>query len=88
MHFCPSILWLEPSSAPGRRSAHWPARMPFDVHDDTEFHRDAGDIKREGLLLHVMREIDGEFATEDLTAAVVREPAGRLGYRVMPGRSG
>jgi len=65
-----------------------------EVHDHTEVGRDANDIKRDELLLGVMREIDGEFGTEDMEVAVVfgalhipivvRELA-KLGYRVMPG---
>ena len=65
-----------------------------EVHDHTEVGRDANDIKRDELLLGVMREIDGEFGTEDMEVAVVfgalhipivvRELA-ELGYRVMPG---
>jgi hypothetical protein len=52
-------------------------------------------VRREELLLGVMREIDGEFAAEDMEVAVVfgalhmptfvRELTGKLGYRVMPG---
>jgi hypothetical protein len=73
----------------------WFGGRPLDIHDHTEFPRDADDRKREDLLLGVMREIDGEFAAEDMEVAVVfgaahmptvvRELAGRLGYRVMPG---
>jgi hypothetical protein len=72
----------------------WLGNIPLDIHDHTEIRRDASDIKREDLLLGVMREIDGEFAAEDMevavvfgaahTPTVVRELA-KLGYRVMPG---
>jgi len=72
----------------------WLGRDMPDLHDHTEVPRDADDIKREDLLLGVLREIDGEFAAEDMEAAVVfgalhmptvvRELI-RLGYRVMPG---
>jgi hypothetical protein len=42
------------------------------------------------LLLGVMREIDGEFAAQDVEVAVVfgavvRELTGQLGNRVLPG---
>jgi hypothetical protein len=73
----------------------WLGNNPLDLHDHTEVNRDAGDRKREDLLLRVMREIDGEFAAEDMEVAVVfgalhmptvvRELTGRLGYRVVPG---
>jgi len=73
----------------------WLATTPLEVHDHTEVPRDDSDIKREDLLLGVMREIDGEFATEDMEVAVVfgalhmptvvRELTGKLGYRVMRG---
>jgi hypothetical protein len=73
----------------------WLGNNPLDIHDHTEGPRDASDCKREELLLGVMREIDGEFAGEDMEVAVVfgalhmptvvRELTGRLGYRVMPG---
>jgi hypothetical protein len=72
----------------------WLGSVPLEIHDHTEVPRDAGDVKREELLLGVMREIDGEFAAEDMEVAVVfgalhmptvvRELAA-LGYRVMPG---
>lgn len=51
--------------------------------------------ERDELLIGVLREIDGEFAAEDMEVAVVfgaahmpavvRELAGRLGYRPAPG---
>jgi hypothetical protein len=73
----------------------WLGTNPLDIHDHTEFRRDATDRKREELLLDVMRQIDGEFAAEDMEVAVVfgaahmptvvRELTGQLGYRVMPG---
>ncbi|MFD0745846.1 hypothetical protein ACFQ1L_31460 [Phytohabitans flavus] len=73
----------------------WLGSHDLNIHDDTEVHRDASDRKREDLLLGVMREIDGEFATEDMEVAVVfgalhmptvvQELTGKLGYRVMPG---
>ena len=65
----------------------------LEIHDHTEIQRDATDIKRDELLLGVLREIDGEFAAEDIEVAVVfgalhmptvvRELI-TLGYRVMP----
>jgi len=73
----------------------WFGNTPLDIHDRTEVERDADDRKREDLLLGAMREIDGEFAAEDIEVAVVfgalhmptvvRELTGKLGYRVMPG---
>ena len=73
----------------------WLGNLPLDIHDNTEVARDATDRKREELLLGVMREIDGEFAAEDMEVAVVfgalhmptvvRELTGKLGYRVMRG---
>jgi hypothetical protein len=72
----------------------WFGNDPLDIHDNTEVRRDASDIRREELLLGVLREIDGEFAAEDMEVAVVfgalhiptvvRELT-KLGYRVMPG---
>jgi hypothetical protein len=72
----------------------WFGNNPLDILDSTEIVRDASDIKREELLLGVLREIDGEFAGDDMEVAVVfgalhmptvvRELI-RLGYRVMPG---
>jgi hypothetical protein len=72
----------------------WLGNAPLEIHDHTEVLRDASDIKREELLLGVIREIDGEFAAEDMEVAVVfgalhiptvvRELT-KLGYRVMPG---
>jgi hypothetical protein len=72
----------------------WFGNDSLDIHDHTEVPRNASDIKREELLLGVLREIDGEFATEDMEVAVVfgalhiptvvRELIKR-GYRVMPG---
>jgi hypothetical protein len=72
----------------------WFGNDPLEIHDDTEVPSDASDIKREELLLGVMREIDGEFAAEDMEVAVVfgalhiptvvRELT-KLGYRVRPG---
>jgi hypothetical protein len=66
----------------------------LEIHDHTEIQRDATDIKRDELLLGVLREIDGEFAAEDIEVAVVfgalhmptvvRELI-TLGYRVLPG---
>jgi hypothetical protein len=73
----------------------WLGRAPLEIHDHTEVRRDASDVEREELLLGVMREIDGEFAAEDMEVAVVfgafhmptvvRELTGKLGYRVMRG---
>ncbi|NMO51933.1 TraB/GumN family protein [Actinoplanes sp. TBRC 11911] len=71
----------------------WLARTKLDIDDQTEVVRDAGDVKREDLLLGVLREIDTEFAAEDMEVAVVfgalhmptvvRHLAG-IGYRVVP----
>jgi hypothetical protein len=44
----------------------WFGGMPLDIYDNTEIPRSALDIKRENLLLGVIREIDGEFAAEDM----------------------
>ncbi|MCU7728152.1 hypothetical protein ODJ79_30925 [Actinoplanes sp. KI2] len=73
----------------------WFGTTRLDINDLTEVPRDAVDRKRDDLLLGVLREIDGEFAAEDIEVAVVfgalhmpivvRELAGKLGYRVMPG---
>jgi hypothetical protein len=73
----------------------WLGNSPLEIHDHTEVPRDASDLKREELLLGVMREIDGEFAAEDMEVAVVfgalhmptvvRALTGKFGYRVMPG---
>lgn len=73
----------------------WFGTQSLDIHDHTEYARDAENRKREDLLLGVMHEIDGEFATEDMEVAVVfgamhmptvvRELSGKLGYRVLPG---
>jgi hypothetical protein len=73
----------------------WLGNNRLDIHDNTEVPWDASDRKREDLLLDVIREIDGEFAAEDIEVAVVfgalhmptvvRELNGKLGYRVMPG---
>jgi hypothetical protein len=73
----------------------WLSTTSLEVHDHTEVPRDAEDVKREDLLLGVMREIDTEFAAEDMEVAVVfgalhmptvvRELTGKLGYRVMRG---
>ena len=72
----------------------WLGKRPLEIHDHTEVPWDANDIKREELLLGVLREIDGEFAAEDMEVAVVfgalhmptvvRELI-TLGYRVLPG---
>jgi len=72
----------------------WLGKRSLDIHDHTEVSRDAYDIKRDDLLLGVLREIDGEFASEEMEVAVVfgalhmptvvRELT-KLGYRVMPG---
>jgi hypothetical protein len=72
----------------------WFSNNLLDIHDHTEVARDAGDIKRDELLLGVLREIDGEFGAEDMEVAVVfgalhipavvRELV-KLRYRVMPG---
>ena len=72
----------------------WLGNDSLEIHDHTEVPRDASDIKREELLLGVMREIDSEFGAEDMEVAVVfgalhmptvvRELT-KLGYRVMPG---
>jgi len=72
----------------------WLGTDALEIHDHTEVRRDADDIKREELLLGVLREIDGEFDAEDMEVAVVfgalhmptvvRELT-KLGYRVMPG---
>jgi hypothetical protein len=72
----------------------WLDNAPLDIHDHTEVLRDDSDVKREELLLGVMREIDGEFSAEDIEVAVVfgalhiptvvRELTGN-GYQVMPG---
>jgi hypothetical protein len=74
----------------------WLRGCTLDIHDHTEVPRDASDIEREGLLLGVLRELDGAFAAEDMEVAVVfgalhmptvvRELTGRLGYRVMSAR--
>jgi hypothetical protein len=66
----------------------------LEIHDHTEFRRTPDDIERDELLLGVVREIDGEFAAEDIEVAVVFGAAHmptvvreltRLGHRVMPG---
>jgi hypothetical protein len=72
----------------------WLGSVSLEVHDHTVVPRDAEDVKREDLLLGVMREIDGEFSAEDMEVAVVfgalhiptvvRELA-RLGHRLTPG---
>ena len=72
----------------------WLGNVSPEVHDHTEVRRSPSDIKRENLLLDVMREIDRGFATDDIEVAVVfgalhiptvvRELI-KLGYRVMPG---
>ena len=72
----------------------WLGNDPLEIHDHTEVQRDAKNIKREELLLGVLRELDGEFAGEDVEMAVVfgalhmptvvRELI-KMGYRVMPG---
>lgn len=71
----------------------WLGNSGLDIYDHTEVRRDASDIEREDLLLGVMREIDSEFAGEDMEVAVVfgalhmptvvRHLA-ETGYRVMP----
>ncbi|GAA4960121.1 hypothetical protein [Actinoplanes utahensis] len=73
----------------------WLGGTNLEVTDSTVYERDEETIKRDELLLGVIREIDGEFAGEDMEVAivfgaahmpiVVRELAGRMGYRVMPG---
>jgi hypothetical protein len=72
----------------------WLGNVPLEFHDHTELQRDPSDVKREELLLGVMRDIDGEFAAEDMEVAVVfgafhmptvvRELT-TLGHRLMPG---
>jgi hypothetical protein len=72
----------------------WFGDTSLDIHDHTEIRRAPSEIKRENLLLDVMREIDAGFAAEDIEVAVVfgalhiptvvRELV-KLGYRVMPG---
>jgi hypothetical protein len=72
----------------------WFGSRSLDISDLTEVPRDATAVKRDELILGVMREIDGEFSTEDMEVAVVfgalhiptgvRELTG-LGHRVMPG---
>jgi hypothetical protein len=72
----------------------WLGNIPLDIYDNTEFRKGEDDRKREGLLLDVMREIDGEFAAEDMEVAVVFGAAHMptvvqeltsQRYRVMPG---
>lgn len=73
----------------------WLGGNPLDIYDHTEFRQGAESRRREELLLGVLREIDGEFAAEDMEVAVVfgaahmptvvRELTGKLGYRVMRG---
>lgn len=73
----------------------WLSRNDFDIHDHTVMERDPQTIERDELLLGVMREIDGEFASEDMEVAIVfgaahmpiivRELTGRMGCRAMPG---
>jgi hypothetical protein len=73
----------------------WLGNVPLDIHDNTEVHLDALNREREDRLLDVLREIDGEFAAEDMEVAVVfgalhmptvvRELTGKLAYRVMRG---
>lgn len=82
-------------------SDDWVAGLPLDIDDTTEV-RFASEFlqqviltERDELLLGVIREIDGEFADEDMEVgvvfgalhmpAVVRELTGRLGYRVQAG---
>ncbi|WP_327000952.1 hypothetical protein OHA72_38285 [Dactylosporangium sp. NBC_01737] len=72
----------------------WLGNAPLEIHDHTDVPRDADDIRRDELLLDVLREIDGEFDAEDMEVAVVfgalhmpavvRELV-RLGYRLTPG---
>ncbi|GAA3209283.1 hypothetical protein ACFO1B_51480 [Dactylosporangium siamense] len=71
----------------------WLSTAPLELHDHTEVQRDAETIKRDDLLLDAIREIDGEFSTEDMEVAVVfgalhmplvvRELT-RAGHRVTP----
>jgi hypothetical protein len=85
------ILALHMALTGGR---DWLGNVPLEIHDHTGSPRNAVDIKREELLLGVLREIDGEFAAEDMEVAVVfgalhiptvvRDLV-RLGYRVLPG---
>ena len=71
----------------------WLGSGSLEIHDHTVVPRGADDVKRDELLLGVLREIDGEFAAEDIEVAVVfgalhipavvRELTG-LGYGPMP----
>jgi hypothetical protein len=72
----------------------WLGNEMFDIHDHTEVDRSPGHIKRDELLLGVMREIDGEFRAEDLEVGIVFgalhmptvvQELFTSGYRVMPG---
>ncbi|MEV6304811.1 hypothetical protein AB0M02_35740 [Actinoplanes sp. NPDC051861] len=82
-------------------SREWIAERDLEVDDDTEFELPTKWLQRkvmterDELLLGVLREIDGEFADEDMEVAVVfgaahmptvvRELTGPMRYRVAPG---
>ncbi|GAB3835122.1 hypothetical protein ACFPIJ_11405 [Dactylosporangium cerinum] len=71
----------------------WLSTASLELHDHTEVPPYGDSIKRDELLLGVMREIDGEFSAEDIEVAVVfgalhipavvRELT-KLGYQVIP----
>jgi hypothetical protein len=72
----------------------WLGNAALEVHDHTEVARSVMDVQREDLLLAVIREIDGEFAAEDMEVAVVFgalhmptvvRDLTSLGHRVLPG---
>ncbi|SDT39078.1 hypothetical protein [Actinoplanes derwentensis] len=78
-----------------RSGDDWLSGTDLNIHDHTVFAREPADVERDELLIGVIREIDTEFAAEDMEVAivfgaahtplVVRELTGNLGHRVLPG---
>ncbi|GAA1609103.1 hypothetical protein [Actinoplanes couchii] len=73
----------------------WLTGVDLTFHDHTVVDRDPATEERDDLLIGVIREIDTEFAAEDMEVAivfgaahtplVVRELTGNLGHRLLPG---
>lgn len=72
----------------------WFGTVTPDLYDHTQVQRSDRDVERDELLLDVIRQIDGEFATDDAEVAVVFGAAHmpmlvreltRLGHEELPG---
>ncbi|HWS38294.1 MAG TPA: hypothetical protein VN408_36845 [Actinoplanes sp.] len=78
-----------------RSGDDWMTGLDMNYHDHTVLARQPADVERDDLLIAAIREIDTEFAAEDIEVAVVfganhiplvvRELTGSLGHRPLPG---